>query len=93
MRSEKLRDHFFVSQHHGGFIGTFPAAFITPNHQAPGERRPRRECIRLTEGDSVPIKSIFLMMESMVFADYHPGVFACVPHGCLPEDITVVDRW
>jgi len=93
MRSEKLRDHFFVSQHLGGFIGIFLAAFITPNHQALGERRPRRECIRVTEWDSVPIKSIFLMMESMVFADYHPGVFACVPHGCLHEDIALVGGW
>ena len=87
MRSEGFREKFFVSQHLGGLIGMFLAAFITPNHQGPGEGRPRREGICHAEGDSVAIKLIFLVMELMVFADYHPAVFACVPHACLPEDI------
>jgi hypothetical protein len=93
MWSEGLRDNFFVSQHLGGIIGVFLAAFITPNHQVFAEGWPRREGVRLTEGDSMPVKVIFLMMESMVLADYHPAVFACVPHACLHEDATIVDRW
>jgi len=93
MRSDGLRENFLVSQHLGGLIGILLAALITPNHQALGEGRPRREGICLTEGDSMPIKSILLMMEAMVFADYHPAVFACVPHGCLHEDITLVGGW
>ena len=88
MRSEGFREKFFVSQHLGGLIGMFLAAFITPNHQGPGEGRPRREGICHTEGDSMAKKLIFLVMELMVFADYHPAVFACVPHACLHEDIT-----
>lgn len=93
MRSEGLGDDFFVSQHLGGLIRIFLAAFVTSNHQGPGQGRPWGEGVCLTEGDSMPIKSIFLMMEAMVFADYHPGVSACVPHGCLHEDITVVGGW
>jgi hypothetical protein len=32
-------------------------------------------------------KLIFLVMELTVFADYHPAVFACVPHACFTEAI------
>src|SRR6266404_2111640 len=67
--------------------GKTSSYFITPNHQGPAEGRPRREGICHAEGDSMAIKLIFLVMELMVFADYHPAVFACVPHACLPEDI------
>jgi hypothetical protein len=41
MRSDGLRENFFVSQYLGGVIGIFLAAFITPNYHAPGEGRPR----------------------------------------------------
>ena len=68
------------------------AAFIAPNRQGPIERRPRREGVCLTEGDSMPKKMIDLMMKFMVFADYHPAVLACVPHAFLPEDIAVTSR-
>jgi hypothetical protein len=88
MRSEGFRENFLVSHHLGGLIGMFLAAFITPNHQGPDEGRPRREGICYTEGDSMAKKLIFVVMELMVFADYHPAVFACVPHARLPEDIT-----
>jgi hypothetical protein len=81
MRGEGLGDDFFVSQHFGRLIDMLLAAFITPNHQGPGQGRPRGEGVGLTEGYSMPIKSIFLMMVAMVFADYHPTVSACVPHG------------
>jgi len=92
MRSEGLGDNIFVSQHLDGLIGIFLAAFITPNHQAPGEGRPRCVGICLTEGDSMPIKSILVMMEAMVLANYHPAVSACLPHACLHEDITINGR-
>jgi hypothetical protein len=93
MRGEGFRDNFFVSQHLTGLIGIVLAAFIAPDYQASGEGRPRREGVCLTQRDSMPIKVIFLMVESMVFADDHPAVPACIPHAYLHEDFTAVGRW
>jgi hypothetical protein len=88
MRRESLGKFLFVSQHLGGFIGIFLAAFIASNRQVSGKRRPRREGIGLPKRDSMPIKKIRLMMKSLVFADYHPAVLIRLPHARLHEDTT-----
>src|SRR5712692_7218448 len=88
MRSERRSHTFFKSQHFGGFIGILLAAHIAPNHDATGKSRRSRVSIRLTEGDSMPKKTILLIMKTTVLADYHPAIVACVPHSQLQQDIS-----
>jgi hypothetical protein len=88
VRCESLGENFLVSQHLGGFVGIFLAAFIALNRQAPVQGRPRREAIGLTKWDSMPIKKIRLMMKSLVFADFYLAVLVCLPHARLHKDAT-----
>jgi hypothetical protein len=79
MWSESLRKLLFEPQYVVGFVGILFAALIASNVETPGESRPRRDGVCLTERYSMPKEQIGVAMKSTVFADHDRSAITMTP--------------